>query len=279
VAARPRPILAPRHRLPVLGIVGLLAVLGLISVLRSATAADRVPERDGAAADEAPGPSRGAAPEGAADEGADEGAAPTRAFASIDGVTLHLPAAEVVLVGFHEASSSEALAFVPHGRLEDHQNTTKFDAPADAEVGPAYVVLASRGRPHPATSAIDVLLDEAEPVRSPVTGTVTDVRGYHLYGRYADLRIEIAPDEAPEQRIVMIHLEDAAVSVGESVVVGETIVAAGARVLPFGSNIDRYTEPDRYPHVHYEIKRWVPAPVDAEDADAAAAVEEAGDGG
>jgi hypothetical protein len=84
---------------------------------------------------------------------------------------------------------------------------------------------------------------------------VTDVRGYLLYGKHADQRIEIAPADAPDQRIVMIHLDGVTVAVGDEVAVGETVVAAGARMFPFGSHIDRYTEPARHPHVHYEIKR------------------------
>jgi murein DD-endopeptidase MepM/ murein hydrolase activator NlpD len=179
----------------------------------------------------------------------------TATFATIDRVTLHLPALEVVLVGFHEASSRESLAFQPVGALEDHQNTTKFDPPADDPDGPPYVVLSSRGRPFPATSAIDVLVAEGEPIRSPVTGIVTDVRGYLLYGKHADQRIEIAPADAPDQRIVMIHLDDVSVSVGDEVSAGSSVVAAGARPFPFGSHIDRYTDPARYPHVHYEVKR------------------------
>jgi hypothetical protein len=204
----------------------------------------------------------------AADEDEAEEALPaTGAFATIDALTLHLPAPEVVLVGFHEASSRDAQAFAPVGRLEDHQNTTKFDPPADAPEGPPYVVLSSRGRPFPATSAIDVLLEVDEPVRSPVTGTVTDVRSYHLYGKYADQRIEIAPADAPEQRIVMIHLDGVGVAIGDEVVAGETVVAGSARLFPFGSHIDRYTEPARHPHVHYEIKRATSSEERAGDAD------------
>jgi hypothetical protein len=193
-------------------------------------------------------------------------APPTAAFATVDALTLHLPASEVVLVGFHEASSRDAQAFGPVGRLEDHQNTTKFDPPADAPAGPPYVVLSSRGRPYPATSAIDVLLEVDQPVRSPVTGTVTDVRSYHLYGKHADQRIEIAPADAPEQRIVMIHLDGVGVAIGDEVVAGETVVAGSARLFPFGSHIDRYTEPDRHPHVHYEIKRATASGDDADEA-------------
>jgi biotin carboxyl carrier protein len=276
VVARSRPMFA-RRRTSVLRVVLLAAGVLLVPALLAAAPIDTW-SGVGSSAAEAPAaamddgePSAAEATRGAADPAEEAEDLPvTPAFATVDAVTLHLPAAEVVLVGFHEASSRESQPFGPVGRLRDHQNTTKFDAPADVPEGPPYVVLSSRGRPYPATSAIDVLLEEDEPVRSPVTGTVVDVRSYHLYGKHADQRIEIAPGDAPEQRIVMIHLDGVSVRVGDEVVVGETVVAGGARVFPFGSHIDRYTEPDRFPHVHYEIKRAT-----ADEADEAAEAEAA----
>jgi murein DD-endopeptidase MepM/ murein hydrolase activator NlpD len=268
VAARSLPMFGRRRRRPVVAILGVLVVLGPVPVLLSASPIGPWSLADSPIADVAateavrPAPERASAPV-AHEVGEQLPTVATAVFATIDAVSLHLPAEEVVLVGFHEASSRDASAFDPVGALEDHQNTTKFDPPPDVSSGPPYVVLSSRGRPFPATSAIDVLLDEAVPVRSPVSGIVTEVRSYHLYGKYADQRIEIAPLDAPEQRIVMIHLDGVRVSIGDEVRVGETVVAAGARLFPFGSHIDRYTEPHRYPHVHYEIKRAPPAAKDA----------------
>jgi hypothetical protein len=259
VAARPRPMFGRRRR-PLVGrVIGVVLAVLLVPSVLAASSFEAWPGLPVASADVEPEPAEEALTETqpaevAVDPDA-EPAAGTPAFATVEGLTLHLPAEEVVLVGFHEASSRDAQAFGPIGRLQDHQNTTKFDPPADVEDGPAYVVLSSRGRPYPATSAIDVLLERDEPVRSPVTGTVTDVRGYHLYGKHPDQRIELAPADAPDQRIVMIHLDGVSVSIGDEVVAGETAVAAAARVFPFGSHIDRYTEPDRYGHVHYEVKR------------------------
>jgi hypothetical protein len=281
VAARSRPLFGRRRRRPLAAILGVLVVLGLVPALLAASPIDPWSLDDSPIADPAATGSARPAAEHAPAPGAheeDEQSAPiaTAAFATIDAVSLHLPAEKVVLVGFHEASTRDALAFDPVGSLEDNQNTTKFDPPPDVTAGPPYVVLSSRGRPFPATSAVDVLLEEAEPVRSPVSGIVTDVRSYHLYGKYADQRIEIAPRDAPDQRIVMIHLDGVTVAIGDEVSVGETVVAAGARLFPFGSHIDRYTEPHRYPHVHYEIKRAVPAA--AEDGAGQRAAGEASEG-
>jgi biotin carboxyl carrier protein len=180
--------------------------------------------------------------------------AETAAFATFEDLPLHLPTTRPVLVGFHEASSRDALEMRPIGAVVENENTTKFDPPAEVDEGSDYLVLSSRGRPQAATSAVDVMMRKDDPVRSPVHGSVTDVREYHLYGSHQDYRLEIAPDDRPELRIVLIHVDEVEVEVGDVVVAGQTILAGTARPFPFGSQIDRYTEPDRWPHVHLEVK-------------------------
>lgn len=174
-------------------------------------------------------------------------------FARVGAVELLLPAEQVLLVGFHEAALPAALELRPQGTLLSNENPTKFTPPADGP-GPGYIVLSSRGRRHPATSAADLVLRDGTPVRSPVSGTVTDVRPYLLYGRYDDVRIEIAPDAAPELRVVLIHLDGPAVRAGDRVEAGRTVLAEGPNRFPFASHIDRYFPVERWPHVHIEVK-------------------------
>jgi hypothetical protein len=195
----------------------------------------------------------------------EEPEAQTPVFATFGPLELYLPAVKPVVVGFHEASSGEALALAPVGTAKSNDNTTKFDPPAEVE-GADYRVMASRGRVHSATSAVDVVMRDDEPVLAPVSGTVTDVEEYVLYGNHRDVRLEIAPDDAPEMRIVMIHIDDIQVEAGDEVVAGNTPVAGTARVFPFGSQVDRFTEPDRWPHVHLEVKYETEDDEDDEDA-------------
>lgn len=176
-------------------------------------------------------------------------------FARFDQLALHLPSEEVELVGFHEAAYGDALEMAPHGQLARNENTTKFSAPSAAAEGPRYVVLSSRGRVHAATSAVDVVMRDDVTVTSVVTGTVTDVRPYALYGKYPDTRIEIMPADRPDLRVVLIHVDGVRVRPGDAVTAGETVLATTANRFPFASHIDRYSEPDRWPHVHLEVKR------------------------
>lgn len=245
-SSRPSSRAAPRRSWSIAGI----AVLTLVPVVwaggseRAATSVAASGEADSAAE----GAGRVQAPAPSA-----EPASRRDAFASIEGLALRLPSPQTLLVAFHEASRPDALELAPMGRMQDNANTTKFRPGADV-AGPDYVVMSSRGRPHPATSAVDLLLHDGDPVRSPVDGTVTEVRPYHLYGRHPDVRIEIAPATRPDLRVVLIHVTEVEVAVGERVGAG-TALAGGANRFPFSSHVDRYLEPARWPHVHLEVKR------------------------
>lgn len=197
----------------------------------------------------------GSGPGGRVGEGSVPGAAvaATPLFAGVDQVRLALPAPEVTRIGYHEASFPNALAITPLGTNVDNQNTTKFTA-GDPGVGPDYLVLSSRGRPNPATSAVDVVMPEGTPVASVVTGQVSAVEPYLLYGRHADTKIEIIPDGRPDLRVVLIHVAEVGVRPGDRVEAGRTILAGTPNVFPFSSHIDRYAEGTPEPHVHIEVK-------------------------
>lgn len=179
---------------------------------------------------------------------------PVRPLASFEELTLHTPTTEPVLVGFHEAGTRDGLALEPIGPLISNDNATRITAPPDDPAGTPYRIMHSRGRSAGPTTAVDVVMHDDEPVLAPVDGTVTDVRTYHLGGRYEDLRVEIRPDDAPDLRVVMIHLDDLQVQVGDPVRTGSTVVAGTARRFPFVSQIDYITDPERWPHVHLELK-------------------------
>jgi murein DD-endopeptidase MepM/ murein hydrolase activator NlpD len=245
---RPMFVAKRRRRLwPLLLALGLIAA-GAVSVTAGERATSSLVGSD--SADAAPQPQLAEAPE----VDPPEPDVPTPPLATFGGLALHLPTERPIIVGFHEASTPEALEMGPTGRLEENENTTKFEPPEEVEEGTDYLVMASRGRPRAATSAVDVVMHVNDPVLSPVSGTVTDVRTYHLYGAHEDYRIEIAPDDAPELRLVLIHLDELEVAEGDEVRAGETVLAGTARPFPFSSQIDRYTEPKRWPHVHIEVK-------------------------
>jgi hypothetical protein len=158
----------------------------------------------------------------------------TTPFGRVDDLELLLPSVESVVAGFHQSSTREALSMTPVG--EQH-------------------VLPSRGRGTAPTSAVDIVLVDDDPVLSPVSGTIETVASFELYGRHADRRVTIVPDDAPHLRVVVIHVAGVQVAAGDRVEAGTTRLADGARRFPFRSQIDDLTDPDAWPHVHLEVRR------------------------
>lgn len=209
------------------------------------------------------GPVLGAAPSHppVANLRSEDGPALPPVVARVGSLELLLPAARVLSAGFHEAAGPNGLAMQPVGILTGNLNSTKFEPEPDDEIGAEYHVMASRGREFSATSALDVLLEDDEPVLSPVTGIVADVRDLLVYGEYPDLRIELRPDQPGDLRVVVIHVEGIQVSPGDRVEAGVTVLADGARRFPFLSQIDNETYPELWPHVHLEVQgRDAPRP-------------------
>lgn len=174
-------------------------------------------------------------------------------FARGGGVALHLASERVVAVAFHEASMDDAMTLRPTGFCIVCRNRTKFEPPPAIEPELEYLVLDSRGRSQAATSAADLVMPRGAEVLSPVSGTVVDVKRYRLYYRYPDVRLEIRPEEAPDRRVVVIHLEQVQLEKGQRVEASETTLGT-VRRFPFESQVDRYLR-GKLPHVHMEVKR------------------------
>jgi biotin carboxyl carrier protein len=239
---------AVRRRLGVIGnapallslVVGLVVTLALVgSGTGSSQAAPISPPAPGSADAE---PATASAPDAAHADEPDVPAVPaaqesaparTGVLASVDGLELHLPSEEVVVAGFHQASSRGALAMDP--------------------VAARSQVLPSRGRGTERTSAVDLVLVDDEAVRSPVTGRVVETETYSLYGRHPDRRVTIRPKGRSDLRVVLLHVEGLRVEEGDRVEAGETVIAQSARRFPFRSQVDEETAPDAWPHVHLEV--------------------------
>jgi hypothetical protein len=162
----------------------------------------------------------------------------------------------VVRVGYHEASFHMALALTPMGRCLRDYNRTKFAKPP-ATPGPDYLVMSSRGRGTPATTAADVAMPLGTTVLSPATGVITSAKPYRLYGRYFDIRIAIRPDRTNRIEVVVEHVNHVRIHRGDRVFAGVTPLGI-PRVFPFSSQINDYIGPG-IPHVHIEVNTLGPA--------------------
>lgn len=152
----------------------------------------------------------------------------TEPMATVDGVELVVPALDIAAVGFHQGGDGN-LPLEPSG---------------------SHVVMASRNRGTPATSAVDVAVGADRTVTAPATGTVTQVEDYRLYGKFADTLVTIVPDGA-DVAVRMMHVSNVTVEPGDRVEPGERI--ARARSLPVRSQVDRHHDGPAGPHVHVDV--------------------------
>lgn len=178
--------------------------------------------------------------------------APGRVMARAKQLLVLVPARKHVALAYHESLFGTAVAMVPKGRprLIDHPG---FRPPKRTTPRPRYLVMASRGRGTPASSAVDVVLRRGTRVLAPVTGRVVDTSSYRLYCRRLDRRVIIRPDAAPRMRVVIFHVERVRVRKKEQVVAGQTRLGK-PREFGLTAQYDSYVG-GNHPHVHVEVER------------------------
>jgi murein DD-endopeptidase MepM/ murein hydrolase activator NlpD len=156
-------------------------------------------------------------------------------FATADGIELVVPAAEIEVIGYHEAN---------------HDGTRQMQ-PVDSPV--PYRTLDSRNRGTQSRTAADMVVNPNQPVYSPVTGTVLRAGGYVLYCEHDDDFLVIEPDGRPGIEVKLLHINGVTVGAGDRVEAGVTLVAPGPTPLPFESQVDEYTGEPSWAHVHVEV--------------------------
>jgi hypothetical protein len=183
---------------------------------------------------------------------------PTATFARIAGSSLCVfypaPANKLIAVGFHQASNRKAFRFYPRGTCYKIAKASKTKALLKKNTSVKLFQQPLRGRGSSNFSAADCAVPPKTVVLAPVTGVVTSVKTYKLYGYITDLRLEIKPDGWKHLRVVMIHITKVTVKKGNRVVGGVTPVAT-VRHLPFVSTINRFVPVSKVEHVHIQVNR------------------------
>ena len=156
-------------------------------------------------------------------------------FATAGDVVLVLPADRLELIGFHESNHDGAQQMTPTA-LDSGTNTME-----------------SRERDTGSRTSADIAIDPSAQIRAPVTGTVIRSGTYVLYCDNTDEFVVIEPDTAPGWQVKILHITGVAVSTGERVDAGITVIADHATTLPFPSQIDELTAEPSWPHTHIEV--------------------------
>lgn len=189
---------------------------------------------------------------------------PTPIFGAYRSLQLRLPVPVATLteVGFHQAAYTYALHMTTP--LAEADNSDTKDAhgtgrDADAQpTGPDAVLQGEfirmwRSRPGNPDSAVDVGANPGSAVFSPVTGTVIKIKEYKLYGKHDDYEIHIQPKGWPTIDLVIIHVTDLSVAVGDEVVGGVTRIAAVRKLSDRVHHQLRDYTGDGGDHVHIQL--------------------------
>ena len=156
-------------------------------------------------------------------------------FATVGDVALVTPSPATEIVGYHQAYHRGA-------------------QPLDAHAGNvAAMTLSSRFRGTDRASAADIVVHPRFAITAPVTGTVVRAGDYRVYCQTPDQYVVIRPDVNESLEVKVLHLEGVVVAAGDEVFAGVTTIAANARLLPFTSQIDRYSSDPSWAHVHLEV--------------------------
>jgi hypothetical protein len=165
------------------------------------------------------------------------------AFTRLGDRNLLLPVAagDATIVAYQPVSDEHAMQFSPIGDQANSNALVRFFRGIFAgEPSVRYHLLPGEGTG--ATGSILVGAAPGSPVRAPVSGTVTAVKQYKLYGKYDDVQVDIRPEEMSGITITMLFIEDPVVSIGEVVTAGKTALGK-VRACPedLGKQLAAYT--------------------------------------
>jgi hypothetical protein len=90
-------------------------------------------------------------------------------------------------------------------------------------------------------------------VTAPISGSVTAVKDYMLFGKYPDVQIDIRPEKTSGTTVTLLFITDPVVSIGDIVTAGKTPLGR-VRECPgqLGLNLGAYTH-DSGSHVYLQV--------------------------
>lgn len=252
-----------KRLLPVFAIVGVLVVA---ATLLAATAASRLPA-----------PSAGVEPTATVSSTPTTPPVPPRdpnpVFASYRSLMLRLPVdpRDVTAVAFHQASGKEAIHMTSLAKDANMALAAKNKAVAASTLatagstvtttaletvwGGSVLRLWRSNRSGKPDTAADIGAEPGTDVYAPVTGTIVQVRAYKLYDKYDDYEIHIHPDGWPEVDVVLIHVDDVRVAVGERVASGISRIACVRKMSDkINIQLGGYTQ-NGGDHVHMQLNQ------------------------
>lgn len=145
------------------------------------------------------------------------------AFTRLGDRPLLLPVAatDATIIAYQPVSDERAIALTPIGdKINTNAFVRFFRGIFSGEASIRYYELeGADGQP---TTSVLVGAAPGSAIISPITGVVTRVEEYYLFGRYEDVRIDIRPEKMGGVTVSLMFVESPAVSIGDHVTAGKT---------------------------------------------------------
>lgn len=195
----------------------------------------------------------------------------TPRVAQYKNLDIHLPVSVSTLseVAFHQASFRYSVPLSTHLTFLDLDKAEKLKGTqrdkslqqqgADVPLEGKALKFWRSGRHTSAMTAIDCGSKAGSLAYAPITGVVTKVCTYNYGDKFTDFEIHIRPAQYPELEVVMIHITDPYVVVGDEVTGGLTPVARVRDIGKFVRNqLATYTKGSGN-HVHIQLNNTASA--------------------
>ena len=150
-------------------------------------------------------------------------------------------AQDATIIAYQPVTDAQAVQFTPIGEQVNSNGLVRFFRGIfSGQPSIRYYLLPGEGRGE--TGCILVGAAAGSAVKAPVSGTVTAVKQYSLFGKYDDVEIDIRPEEMPGVTLTILLIADPAVSMGEVVTAGKTSIGT-VREVPedLGKLLSTYT--------------------------------------
>ena len=167
---------------------------------------------------------------------------------------------DLTCIGFHPSQNPQAINLNPIGKQVDTKEMSLERAIRTLQNtnGPKYVMLERSVRNGKKTSAVDIGAKAGIIVRAPLSGEVTLVRKYKLYGYIDDFEIHITPTGYKDRHLVIIHISDIAVAKND-------LIKRNKTALGKVRNLSKYFKPqlkdyskENGDHAHMQINLLKP---------------------
>ncbi len=177
--------------------------------------------------------------------------------ATVGEVEILLPVAleDTTAVGYHAADRSDSVAFSPQGERASGGGLTQKLADLFKGGGGLAYYLMGQGDDAGATGALDVGAVPGAEVFSPVDGKVVAIEHTVIAGKYKDVQLQIRVADDPTLLLIVSHLAEPAVDLGDTVTHGDTLLGS-VRGYPAGvtQELSRFTS-DAGDHVQFVALR------------------------